>query len=485
MLSVRKSLLLSSIQRYASTILALISTMILSRILTPEEIGIFSIATILVAVINSVREFGIGEYVTYEPNLTKEKLRTAQGISLLVMWSLGLIILILAQPAAEFYKEPGVGRVMIVLSMSSFLLPFGNVVMAYWHREMDFNRTVSIDLSALTVRFIFVIILAFLGFSYMSMAWAQVASMVTTIALAAYFRPKWFPIRPSMKEAKSIASFSSKAMGINITKEISDGSTDLVLGRLLDVAAVGIFSRALGVVSLFQLMIVESIRLVVQPYFSAYNRQGGDIVHPYLKTMTYITGLAWPFYINLFFFADPIIQLLYGSQWSSSVPVAKILCISGIFQILAAFNPNLCIALGNPSLPLKINTISGILKFFILILIASYGLQIAAIGVVIATIIEIILWLTFLKTFIVIDTIQYIQALNKSVYVTLMNTIPIVLVWFIYRDFTNIPISKLIIIACSIFGTWLLALRITQHPLYCEIAQIPPILWKKISFYKK
>lgn len=460
----------------------MISSVIIARLLTPQEIGIFSIAMVLVRIADSVRDFGVSQYVMYEPELTPEKLQTAQGITLLVAFVLGLILVVLAQPMAHFYGEPDVYKIMLVLAVNFFLLPFGTVVMAYWHREMNFGRIYSIHFGAQVVRFITVLTLALAGFSYMSMAWSQVAGTFAMVVLVSCFRPAVIPLRPSIKNGRSIASFSAKAMGAGIAREIGDGSPELVIGKLQDTSAVGMFGRAVGTLQIFGQVIMASIQPVILPYFAKHSRQGENLERRYLQALTYVTGLAWPFYACLFFLAGPVIRLLYGSQWVSSVPIVEILCLMGALKVLFAFNHQLAVALGNPDVPLRLSIINVVLKIIILIITVPYGLNAAALSLVAVSAIQALLWNRSLRVLLGINKAQYIHALSKSVLVTLVSVLPIIPLWLTYENPWNIPVNEFLLAALGAVGAWVIALWMTRHPLANEITSLlQQVLRKRLT----
>jgi O-antigen/teichoic acid export membrane protein len=459
-------------------LLALLSTMIIARLLTPQEMGIFSIAMVLVGVADSVRDFGVSQYIIYEPKLTREKLQTTQGLTFLVAWVLGLMLVALARPIAHFYGEPGVYKVMLVLAINFFLLPFGSVVMAYWHREMNFGRIYLVRFSAQVVRFVTVLALVLAGFSYMSMAWSQVAGALAVVVLVSCFRPALVPLRPSMRGGYSVASFSSKAMGAGIAREIGNGSPELVIGKWQDASAVGMFGRAWGTIQIFEQVIMASIRPVILPYFAQHSRQGEGLERHYLQALAYVTGLAWPFYACLFFLARPVIRLLYGPQWVSSAPIAEILCLIGALRILFSLNQQLAVALGNPDVPLRLSVINSVLKFIILIITVPYGLKAAALSLVAVSAIQVFLWNRSLRMLLDINKAQYIHALTKSALVALVSALPIIPLWLAYEDPWNIPVNEFLIAVLGAVGAWLSALWMTGHPLANEVIRLLQVLRK-------
>ena len=87
---VRNSLYVSFVENYTITFFQFISSIIIARILTPADLGVFSIAVLLSGLAGTVRDFGVTQYLIQEKELTNDKVRAAMALSLAVGWSLAL-----------------------------------------------------------------------------------------------------------------------------------------------------------------------------------------------------------------------------------------------------------------------------------------------------------------------------------------------------------------------------------------------------------
>src|SRR6185437_13012588 len=136
--SVRKALSLTFVRSGVSFVLSAVALVLISRLLTPSEIGVFSVAAALVALAQMLRAFGIGEFIIQEKNLTPDLVRTAFTVNLIVACALAAILFGTSNLVGQFYGDPGAGRVTRVLSLVFVLMPFGAIPMAYMRREMQF-----------------------------------------------------------------------------------------------------------------------------------------------------------------------------------------------------------------------------------------------------------------------------------------------------------------------------------------------------------
>ena len=83
----RRAVYLSAVARYSDMIVQFVSVMVIARLLTPEEIGIFSISLAVIALAQTLREFGLGAYVVQERELDRARIRSAFGVALVLAWA--------------------------------------------------------------------------------------------------------------------------------------------------------------------------------------------------------------------------------------------------------------------------------------------------------------------------------------------------------------------------------------------------------------
>src|SRR5579862_5267561 len=129
MTTLRKSLSWSFLDKYSGMVLGVISTLILSRLLTPVDIGIYSVAAGAVGLAHMLRDFGVATYLFQEKDLTQERMRAALGVTMVFSWSVAAVMAALSSPIGTFYNAPGVAEVILVLAANFVLLPFGSIFM--------------------------------------------------------------------------------------------------------------------------------------------------------------------------------------------------------------------------------------------------------------------------------------------------------------------------------------------------------------------
>ena len=148
MVSIRRSLFLSLLDKYSALIIGIMTNLVLARILTPYDIGVYSIAGAVVGFAGTLRDFGVSSYLISERELTVARRRSAIGVSLVTTWSIGVVVAVVSPEVAEFYDNSGVQNVMLVLSLNFLLIPLTMVEITMLRREMRFGALYRIGLAA-------------------------------------------------------------------------------------------------------------------------------------------------------------------------------------------------------------------------------------------------------------------------------------------------------------------------------------------------
>ncbi len=384
MSGLRRAIALSGGEKYVTLAIHFVSTVIVARLLTPEEIGIYSVGAAAVAIANVLRDFGVTTYLIQEPDIDRVRVRTAFTITLAIGWSLGGVVYLAAPALAGFYGESGVEAVLHVIALNFLLIPFGSVALALLRRDMRFQHMFRVGVASALAHAVVVVSLAHAGLGYMSLAWAAVAGVLVQVAGALSATPQRFVGMPTLREARRVLSFGGRIGLANVTNEVANAAPDLILGRVLGFTTLGYFNRALGFVQLFEYAVIDALRPVWLPYFSRQQREGADVRAAYLRALGYLLIVAWPALATMAMLAPVLIGLLYGGQWGPAVPIAYVLVLAIAVRVPAVLTNAVLTARGLAPLVLRIAAVAATLKVLALLLGAPHGVMAAATGYVLA-----------------------------------------------------------------------------------------------------
>ncbi len=414
-MSIRKSLLITFSQSYATLALQFVASIVIARLLTPRELGIFSVAMVLISVVNTLRDFGVVNYVIQEKELNEERIRAASAVTFITAWGIALIVWLAADAAARFYREPGIADVMRILAINFWLLPFGSISMACMRREMMFKHIALIRFTAAFIQASLSIVLAWWGWSYLSMAWAAVVATLLQITMVYRLRPTGLSSAPRLRGISRVLRFGALSALSDIVRVGDRGAPDLVLGRTMGMSEVAFFSRATGLVDLFNRFIIEAVSFVALPHFAAKVRAGEDVSLAFLRGMTLLTGLSWPFFLWLAATAPTVVLVLYGYQWQASVVLVQVLCLGEL--LLSPFHllDQLLIAQGMIRVHTLRITSMLCVRLLPLLLLPPYGLEGVAMGYAAANLVVVVISGYIMQHYFGISLRQMGHALVPSV----------------------------------------------------------------------
>src|SRR5205823_6045660 len=139
--------MLSFVQRHLQLLVSVASVIVLSRLVSPEETGTFSIGVAIAALTHAVRDFGVGNFLIKEAEITIDKIRTAFTVSMIIAVVLSLVLLGVSIPVARFYGKPEIATVIWLTTLGLLISPLSTVNLALLLREGRFKDMFKISIS--------------------------------------------------------------------------------------------------------------------------------------------------------------------------------------------------------------------------------------------------------------------------------------------------------------------------------------------------
>ncbi|WP_223306011.1 oligosaccharide flippase family protein [Massilia sp. NR 4-1] len=474
--STRQSLLISFAEKYTQLLLAIAGSVVLARLLTPEESGIYSIAAALVGLVQIVRDFGVGSYLIQERELDREKLRAALGLALAAAAAIAAVLAMASLPLAAFYSQPVLGEVLRLMALNILLLPLTATTIPCLRRQMRFGAIYTISTVQAASQLSCAVALAWLGYGCLSLAYASLLASTAGLLACLYLRPPGLPWLPSWRGTRRLLGFGACATGGNLVDELGVIAPELLIGRLLDAASVGLYGKAQGLLSLFNQAITSAVSPVVLPWYARHLREGSDVRAAYLSTVNCMTALAWPFFSFLGLMAPAAVHLLYGAQWQGAVPLIRIICLGAALYSMFSMARYLMLAMGEVAAlaVLDMRAVAG--RLLLLLPACLLGLNAVAWAIVAGAVWR--SWLTYrqLLRLKVLAGPRLLPILGRSAVLAVLSALApcLVLQW-------AAPGSKeLVLLAMAGGGSalfWLIGLSLLKHELGIELLLAGQRLW--------
>ena len=329
-MQVRKALGISAFSQIITFVLNFLNVIVVSRLLTPSEIGVFSVAVSFQAIAHVFREFGVNQYLIQAKTVSESQFRAAFTLTLMFSWAIALALFFGASPLAAFYSHQGVKEVLAMLALNFVLMPFGTPSLGMLRRELRFEALAGIRIVNAATASVVTIAAAWLGESYLSMAWGAIAGHIANLCVLSFVRPRGLLMFPSFKGISEVFRFGSAASAATLIHELGQSAPDIVLGRTLGFSSVAFYSRAAGLRDMLLGQLNSLVNGVHFPTFAEAIRKGADPAHLYTRAIGYMLAITIPAMAILALLAKPLIIFIFGEQWAISAPLASQLCVFGI-----------------------------------------------------------------------------------------------------------------------------------------------------------
>jgi O-antigen/teichoic acid export membrane protein len=476
-MSTRKSLFFSFLDRYAGLAMSVGSSMVIARLLTPAEIGVFSVTMVLLTLVASVRDMGAGQYLVQERELTTERIRAVWAVQLGLGLGLACVVLLASYPVAVFYKEPRMRDIMLVIALNYAINPFGSLTYAWLMREMRFESVALMRFSSALSGALVSIVLAWKGYGPISLAIGSLSATVVNALMASHFRPKSFPWLPGVAEVRRVLTFGSKLTASSLVAVISNGAPELLLGKLQSLTAAGLYSRSNGLVQMFNRLVVDAVGAVCLPWFAKQSREEGDFIAPFLKATAYVTVLGWSFCAVLICLAHPIVRVLYGTQWDQSVDLARYLSVAAAFSVPSALCSVALLSSGAVAHIARVTFVNAAQTVALAALGASQGLVALCLATIVSSALSAGFALYITARHLKLPLRGLLRALRLSGQVALLTAVGPVLVVSEFGLYPDAPLLPLALGGIGSLLGFLAGVVLFKHPLQEELLSV----WAKIK----
>lgn len=481
MSQIRRALILATGERYFTLAINFLTAAAVSRMLRPDEIGVSLIGLAIIGLFAAAREFASPNFLIQHSQLSCDEVRRAFSVLMLLTLILAVILWVSAPTLAHLYGEDRLAPFLRVVSLTMPAEVISGTVASLLRREIAFAKVALISGSSALTGFVFTIVLALLGFSYMSFAWAYLAGASIGAVLAIVLctdRRIFLPLFGGWHGVLTFGGYNGTGILLHRLYEMMPY---LVLGHLISSDAVAYFHRTLMLCQLPDKVFLLGAASVILPAFSEIVRAGQSLKIPYLNAVSMITGIQWPALTLLALLAHPIVGLLYGEQWTAIVPYVQIMAIAAMFSFSFELNYPVFVAIGAVRVAFVRGLIIWPVSALVFTIAAFFGLKAAALSFLITIPFQALVSLTYIRRHLDIHWGELVQAMRKSVVVVAGAAAGPLLVIMLAGGASKLSILELIEAIVLAGGGWLASIALAKHALLAEIQQLVAYAMPKLG----
>lgn len=345
------------LQKIGSKIITIITTIILARLLTPQDFGLIGMLTVFIALSETLVGAGFSQALIQKKNTDDEDFSAVFIINLIVSTVLYFILFFGAPYIASFYNQPILVDMTRVLSLIFVINAFSYVQKAKLTKELRFKTLMIIQLPSTMLSGIVAVVMAYKGFGVWSIIAQQLVSQVA-FAIQIWIYGKWKPLLIfNKKKARRLFSFGSNLMFSGIIHTIYTNIYIIIIGRFFPIATLGYYRNANALVELPTQTISDVVKSVTFPIFSSIQDDNERLKIGYKYSIQQILFWLCPILILAAVLATPLFRFVLTDKWLPAVPFFRILCLAGILYPLNSYNINIINVKGRSDIVLKLDII--------------------------------------------------------------------------------------------------------------------------------
>lgn len=332
--------------RLADRSLGLVSTVILARLLVPEDFGLVAMAMSVIAAIDVIGGFGFDYALIAHPKPEARHYNCAFTLNVLLALVCAAAVLAVAHPTASFFGEPRLVDVMNVLALAWAVQGFANIGTVDFRRDLQFHREFTFLTTKRVIAFGVTLAAAFTLRNY----WALVIGMVTGAFAMVVFSYVYHPYRPrfALQSIRELMSFSvwlfaSNAFGFVLTR-----LSNFVVGRLHGARALGMYSIAYEIGTLPTSELLAPVNRAIFPGFAKLVGDSAQLRRGFLDVVGATALLTVPAAFGIAAIAEPLVVVFLSRKWLEVVPLLQVLAFIGAVAAMTSNTVPAYMAIGRP-----------------------------------------------------------------------------------------------------------------------------------------
>ncbi len=361
----------------------LISTVILARILTPQDFGLVAMSSLVLGLLTTSFEMGTSQLLLRTGETRREAYDTAWTIGLIQGVVLALAVTFASYPAALYYSEPRHVGVMQVVALGSVITGFSNIGIVMYRRDLEFNKDFLIGFYAKVVTVIPTVTLALYLRSYWALVIGPIVGNLIGVAISYLMHP--FRPRPCLAQWRRFVVFSMWVAPSGIALYLSKKVDVFIVGFIANTSQLGIYNVASELSRMATAEVVIPMSRALLPNYAKLKDDLQALTAAFLLVVRTTSIIGFSFGFGVASVADDLVYMILGSQWAFAGTLVSWLGISGAFvALISILSGHILVVRGRERTMFFINCIKLAVLGCVLILASKAGdiLTIAVVGTV-------------------------------------------------------------------------------------------------------
>lgn len=408
-----KSFIWKYFERTSTQIASFIITIILARLLLPEEYGAVALITIFINLCNVIIDGGFNTALIQKKEADTLDFSTIFHFSLILAIILYSLLFISAPIISDYFNCLISPLIIRCFALNIIFYAINSIQRAYVAKKMLFNKLFYSSFSSVFISGLIGIIMAYKGYGI----WALIAQSISSqfiICIVMWFTIKWKPLLEfSTLRFKSLFNYGWKIFLSNIITTGFIEIRKLIIGKMYTPIELAYYEKGQHFPDLIMNNLYSSVQTILLPTFSEEQNNKRKVKSMMRRATKLCCFFIYPLMIGMIVTAKPLVSFLLTEKWLPIVPFIQIMCLANFFRPITISNWEAIKALGHSDIILKLELIKKIIDVAILIISCILGVYAIAWGMVL---------FNFICIFINLS--PNIKLLDYKIYEQLLDAVP-------------------------------------------------------------
>lgn len=323
--------------------LGLISTVILARILVPEDFGLVAMAFVVSGFAATIFNLGTDAAILRDKAADRDDIDTAWTIRVGQGALVALAVLGCSFLAGEFFGDPRVETIIQVAAIATLVHGFENIGVVLFRKEFDYRRDFQFNIVKKIVSVVASVSLALLLRNYWALVLATVitalSATVVSYVLSGY-RPRF-----CLRKFRKIFGFSQWMLVLGLGHFVQQNGDRLLIARLSAAADLGVYTVAKEIAKMATHELTLPITRALYPALAQLADDLPRFSRAFRSSLGGAMALAAPGATGLALVAPHFIPVLLGPGWDAAIPFLQLLTFAGLAQVYCGLCGNALVVL--------------------------------------------------------------------------------------------------------------------------------------------
>jgi len=368
--------------------LGFIRTIVLARLLSPGDFGIFGIALLAINFIENFSVTGINMALVQKKESIRDYLDSAWTINVVRAFILFAILFFGAPAIASFFESSEATSVIRALAFIQFFSGAENIGTIYFQKDIRFDKVFWLKFGGMVANVVVSLLLAFILKNIWALVYGALCGAFIKMLLSYVLHPYRPKLRIETEKVKELLHFGKWAFGSSILVFLITQGDDIFVGKILGPAALGLYQMAYLLSNSPATEISNFVAQITFPVYSKMQHNLPMLRDAYFRVLQLVAFLAFPISGLILILADDFTDLFLGEKWLPMVSAMQVLTIWGLIRAIGTTTTQVFNAVGHPDLSTKVK-FSQLLLMIIAIypLTSTWGILGTSLAIVWATLI--------------------------------------------------------------------------------------------------